>query len=202
MLYHLLYPLHEYFSVFNVFRYITFRTIYACLVAFFICFILGPAFIEALRKMQVRQYIRSNGPKSHLDKAGTPTMGGLLILFSVAVSTLLWADLTNPHIWIALLSTIGYGAIGFVDDYLMQIKKRSKGLNVRNKFLLQWALGLGVGTLVCLTPDFSTQVAAPFFKNISPDLGGDTSCSRPLSLCRPPTPSISPTGWTGWPSGL
>ncbi|VEN75283.1 phospho-N-acetylmuramoyl-pentapeptide transferase [Candidatus Desulfarcum epimagneticum] len=171
MLYHLLYPLHEYFSVFNVFRYITFRTIYACLVAFLICFIMGPAFIEALRKMQVRQYIRSNGPKSHLDKAGTPTMGGLLILFAVALSTLLWADLTNPHIWIALLSAVGYGAIGFADDYLMQIKKRSKGLNVRNKFLLQGVLGLAVGTLVYLTPDFSTRVAAPFFKNVSPDLG-------------------------------
>jgi len=98
-------------------------------------------------------------------------MGGTLIIFSIIVSTLLWADLANPHIWITLFVTAGYGAIGFADDYLMQVKKRSRGLNVKNKFLLQSALALAVGSLVYMTPEFSTRVTVPFFKNISPDLG-------------------------------
>ena len=171
MLYHLLYPLHTSFSAFNVFRYITFRTIYACLMAFLICFILGPIVIEFLRRMQVKQYIRDNGPKSHLEKAGTPTMGGTLIIFSIVSSTLLWADLTNPHIWIIILASIGFGAIGFADDYMMQIKKRSKGLSVAHKFLFQSILALTIGFLVYRTPGFSTTVAIPFFKNLSPDFG-------------------------------
>jgi phospho-N-acetylmuramoyl-pentapeptide-transferase len=107
MLYHLLYPLHEYFSVFNVFRYITFRTIYASLTAFFICFLLGPWVIRKLGSMQVGQYIRDDGPRSHYGKAGTPTMGGLLIVGAVAVSTLLWSDLTNSFVWIVLLRCYG-----------------------------------------------------------------------------------------------
>ena len=171
MLYHLLYPLHTTLSVFNVFRYITFRTIYASLTAFFICFLLGPWVIRKLSGMQVQQYIRDDGPESHLSKAGTPTMGGLLIVFSIVTSVLLWSDLTNYFTWIVLFVIIGYGLIGFIDDYLMQIKKRSKGLNVRNKLLLQFGLALITGFLVYISPDFSTQVTIPFFKRLSPDLG-------------------------------
>jgi phospho-N-acetylmuramoyl-pentapeptide-transferase len=171
MLYHLLYPLHTYFSVFNVFRYITFRTIYASLTAFFICFLLGPWVIQKLSMMQVGQYIRDDGPKSHLDKAGTPTMGGVLIVLAIVVSTLLWSDLTNTFIWIVLFVIISYGVVGFFDDYLMQIKKRSKGLSVRNKLALQFLLALIAGYLVYNSPDFSTQVTIPFFKRLSPDFG-------------------------------
>jgi phospho-N-acetylmuramoyl-pentapeptide-transferase len=171
MLYHLLYPLHTTFSVFNVFRYITFRTIYASLTAFFICFLLGPWMIKKLASMQVGQYIRDDGPKSHLDKAGTPTMGGTLIILSLTAAILLWSDLTNYYVWIVLFVIIGYGTIGFIDDYLMQVKKQSKGLSVVNKLLLQSIVALIAGFLVYITPDFSTQVTIPFFKNIRPDFG-------------------------------
>ena len=171
MLYHLLYPLHTTLSVFNVFRYITFRTIYASLTAFFICFLLGPWIIRKLSGLQVGQYIRDDGPQSHLSKAGTPTMGGLLIVFSIVTSVLLWSDLTNHFTWIVLFVIIGYGLIGFIDDYLMQIKKRSKGLSVRNKLMLQFGLALIAGYLVYASPDFSTQVTIPIFKKLSPDLG-------------------------------
>ena len=171
MLYHLLYPLHTTLSVFNVFRYITFRTIYASLTAFFICFLLGPWMIRKLSGMQVGQYIRDDGPQSHLAKAGTPTMGGLLMVFSIVASTLLWSDLTNYFVWIMLFVVIGYGLVGFADDYLMQVKKRSKGLSVRRKFILQFGLALIIGYLVYISPDFSTQVTIPFFKKLSPDLG-------------------------------
>ncbi len=171
MLYHLLYPLHTTFSVFNVFRYITFRTIYASLTAFFICFLLGPWMIRKLGAMQVGQYIRDDGPKTHLDKAGTPTMGGTLIIISIVASILLWSDLTNYFVWIVLFVTIGYGTIGFIDDYLMQVKKQSKGLTVRKKLALQLIVALTTSVLVYVSPDFSTQVTIPFFKNISPDFG-------------------------------
>jgi phospho-N-acetylmuramoyl-pentapeptide-transferase len=171
MLYHLLYPLHTTLSVFNVFRYITFRTIYASLTAFLICFLLGPWIIRRLGERQVGQYIRDDGPQSHLSKAGTPTMGGLLIVFSSVSSTLLWSDLTDYFVWIMLFVIIGYGLVGFVDDYLMQIKKRSKGLSVRKKLILQFVLALIAGYLVYISPDFSTRVTIPFFKKLSPDLG-------------------------------
>lgn len=171
MLYHLLYPLHTTISAFNVFRYITFRAIYASLTAFLICFVLGPWFIRTLRTMQVGQYIRDDGPEAHLKKAGTPTMGGTLIIFAIVMSTLLWANLTNFYIWILLGITLSYAAIGFIDDYLMQVKKRSKGLSARGKILLQALFALLVGILVCSRPDFNTQVTVPFFKNITPDLG-------------------------------
>jgi phospho-N-acetylmuramoyl-pentapeptide-transferase len=159
------------FSAFNVFRYITFRTIYASLTAFFICFFLGPWVIEKLSRLQVGQYIREDGPQSHLGKAGTPTMGGVLIVGSIALSTLLWSDLSTPFIWIALLVLVGFGLIGFIDDYLMQIKKQSKGLSVRGKLALQAVLAMVAGVLVCATPQFSTEVTVPFFKTLSPDLG-------------------------------
>ncbi len=171
MLYHLLYPLHTTISVFNVFRYITFRTIYASLTAFLICFFLGPWVIRKLSYMQIGQYVRDDGPQTHLKKAGTPTMGGTLIIFSITVSTLLWANLTNYFVWIVLFVTLGFGGIGFIDDYLMQIKKQSKGLTVRKKILLQTILAMVAGIMVYVSPDFSTRITIPFFKNISPDPG-------------------------------
>ncbi|MBW2568797.1 MAG: phospho-N-acetylmuramoyl-pentapeptide-transferase [Deltaproteobacteria bacterium] len=171
MLYHLLYPFHKTISAFNVFQYITFRTIYASLTALLICFFLGPWVIKTLAGKQIGQHIREDGPKTHHKKAGTPTMGGALIIFSIVVSTLLWTDLTNFYIWIVLLVTIGYSIIGFIDDYLMLIKKRSKGLSMLNKILMQSLLAIAAGILVCLHHDFSTHVTIPFLKNISPDIG-------------------------------
>jgi phospho-N-acetylmuramoyl-pentapeptide-transferase len=171
VLYHLLYPLHTSISAFNVFRYITFRAIYASLTAFLICFVLGPWFIRKLREMQIGQYIRDDGPQAHLKKAGTPTMGGTLIIFSIVVSTLLWTNLTNFYVWILLMVTTSYAGIGFIDDYLMQVKKRSKGLSARGKLALQTLVAVMAGVLVTTRPDFNTQVTIPFFKNILPHLG-------------------------------
>src|SRR5512141_2206934 len=117
MLYHLLYALHGQFSLLNVTRYITFRTAVASLTALVLVLVLGPWTIERLRRLQVGQYIREEGPKAHKAKAGTPTMGGVLILTGILVPTLLWADLGNRNIWIATIATIGFGLIGFADDY-------------------------------------------------------------------------------------
>jgi len=171
MIYHLLYSLHVDISFFNLFRYITFRTIYVTITAFLICFLMGPWLIGKLRQLQIGQYIRECGPESHLGKAGTPTMGGVMILLSIVVSTLLWADISNPYVWIVLLAAVGFGLIGLTDDYLMQIKKRSKGLSARGKFGLQTALALTIGWLLYSSPGFSTTVTVPFLKNVSPDLG-------------------------------
>ncbi len=171
MIYHLLYPLHTSISFFNVFRYITFRTIYATLTAFLICFVFGPWIIRKLSEMQVGQYIREDGPKSHLDKAGTPTMGGVMIIFSIIMSTLLWTDIFTPSVWIVTAVTFGYWLIGFIDDYLMQVKKRSKGLSAKGKLILQTAIAFAGGWALYLIPEFSTTVTIPFLKDISPDLG-------------------------------
>jgi phospho-N-acetylmuramoyl-pentapeptide-transferase len=171
MLYHLLYPLHTTFSVFNVFRYITFRTIYAVLTALLISFLLGPWLIRYLKKERVGQYVRDNGPSEHLSKVGTPTMGGLLILFSIMVTTLLWADLTNFYIWIAVLVTVGFGAIGFLDDHLKLVKQESAGLSGRAKILLQSVIALVVAALLYAQPDFDTHITIPFLKDVRPDLG-------------------------------
>ncbi len=171
MIYHLLYPLHTTISGFNVFRYITFRTIYATLTAFLICFLIGPWIIKKLKELQVRQYIRDDGPKTHLQKAGTPTMGGVLIIFAVVVSTLLWTNLTNTYIWIILFVITGFGAIGFADDYLMLQKKRSKGLSAKAKFILQIIVAVFAAFFIYKYSGFATTVTIPFLKNITPDLG-------------------------------
>lgn len=171
MFYHLLYPLHTEFTFLNVFRYITFRTIYATLTAFLICFVFGPWVINKLRRMQVGQYIRECGPETHLDKAGTPTMGGTLIMFGILFSSLFWTDISNRYVWAALFSAAGFTAIGFTDDYLMQVKKRSKGLSPSGKFILQTVLALFIGVIVYTAPDFDTRITIPFMKNVTPDLG-------------------------------
>jgi phospho-N-acetylmuramoyl-pentapeptide-transferase len=171
MLYNLLYPLYPYFSALNVFQYLTFRSIYAALTALVLSYFLGPWVIRRLRIMQVGQYIREEGPASHQKKAGTPTMGGVLIVGAVTVSTLLWADVTNIFVWIVLFIFVGHAAIGFVDDYLMQVKKRSKGLSARAKFCAQVLVaGVGLAALILLA-DFDTRLTIPFFKNLRPDLG-------------------------------
>ncbi len=171
MLFHLLYPLHTQVSFFNLFRYITFRTIYASLTAFLLCIFLGPWVIRKLSEMQVGQYIRNDGPKTHLGKAGTPTMGGVLIIFSIIFSTLMWADLSNLYVWITVLVTGGFAFIGFTDDWLMQVKKRSQGLSARGKLVMQIVIALFAGIMVYLIPEFDSRVTVPFFKSFSPDLG-------------------------------
>ena len=148
MLYSLLYPLHESFSLFNVFRYITFRTALATLTALLISLALGPRLIQRLRDFQIGQQIRPEGPLSHQSKKGTPTMGGLLILVAVILPTLLWADPANPYVWIALISTLLYGVIGFADDYLKLTRKRSLGLTARQKFAAQMIVALGIGLVL------------------------------------------------------
>ena len=171
MLYQLLYSLHTQFSFFNVFRYITLRTIYATLTALVITFFLGPVVIRLLTRHQIGQYIREEGPQSHLNKKGTPTMGGILILFAVTVATLFWADLTNLYIWVVLLVTLGFGLIGFIDDYRMLIKKRNKGLSGRTKMFLQILLALIPAVFLYLHFQYNTRLSIPFFKTLTPDLG-------------------------------
>jgi len=171
MLYHLLYPLHTTISAFNVFRYITFRTIYASITALLICLALGPWVIRKLTEYQICQYVKADGPPTHTTKTGTPTMGGVLILFAVVAATLLWGNLRSYFLWTVLFVTIGYGVIGFIDDYLMQRRKQNTGLRARSKFLMQVAIGLVVGGLLYARADFDTHVGFPFLKQINPDLG-------------------------------
>lgn len=170
MLYHLFYPLATDIKLFNIFRYLTFRTIYAMITALVVCFILGPWIIRKLESLQARQVIRTDGPESHLQKQGTPTMGGVIILAAIVIPTLLWADLTNQYIWITLFITIGYGLIGFVDDYKKVVKKNTKGLSARQKLFWQVLLAGSVAVYLFLMPGFSEQLFFPLFKNFHPDL--------------------------------
>src|SRR5687768_10612223 len=176
MLYDLLPPLEPLFGALNVVRYITFRTAAASLTALAISLLVGPVMIRKLRDFQVGQIIRLEGPESHRAKAGTPTMGGLLILSSALVPTLLWADLSNPYIWIAVLSTLGFGAVGFADDYLKITRRSHHGLSPRYKVGGQLFVALSVGLAVILLaqqdpPLYNTRLIFPFFKNLIPDLG-------------------------------
>ena len=174
MLYWLLYQrLFQHFPPFRIFRYVTFRTAFASLTALFMGMIIGPAIIRQLRDFQIGQYIREEGPKGHQKKAGTPTMGGVLITIAVIVPTLLWADLSNTYIWLAVFSTIAFGAIGFADDYIKVVRKRNLGLTGRTKLVLQFLAAGFVGVaLVTLTAtrQYSTHLMVPFFKQFRPDL--------------------------------
>jgi phospho-N-acetylmuramoyl-pentapeptide-transferase len=163
MLYHLLYPLAADIRLFNVFKYLTFRTIYAMITA--------PWVIRKLESLQARQVIRTDGPESHLKKQGTPTMGGVLILASIIIPTLLWSDLTNRYIWLALFIIVGYGIIGFVDDYKKVVEKNPKGLTPRQKMFWQILLAGAVATVLYVLPGFSEEIYFPFFKKLHPDLG-------------------------------
>ncbi|MGE3178716.1 MAG: phospho-N-acetylmuramoyl-pentapeptide-transferase [Vicinamibacterales bacterium] len=174
MLYHLLYPFHTTFSVLNVTRYITFRTAAASMSALALSLILGPWMIRKLREFQIGQVIRQEGPQTHKPKAGTPTMGGLLILAASLGPTLLWADLTNAYVWIAVLTTAAYGAVGFLDDYLKVVRRSHHGLRPRYKMGWQVAIALLVGvTLLYLAQqgEYNTRLIFPFFKGLIPDLG-------------------------------
>ena len=173
MLYHLLFPFHTQLSILNVTRYITFRTAAASLTALALSLLLGPWMIRKLRDFQVGQVIRHEGPSTHRVKAGTPTMGGLLILVSALVPTLLWVDLTNLYVWIAMLTTVSFGAIGFVDDYLKVTRRSHHGLRPRYKLLAQVVVALAVGLALVMLAErnlYSTRLIFPFFKSLIPDL--------------------------------
>ncbi len=171
MLFHLFYPLATNLKILNIFKYLTFRTIYSMITALIVCFVLGPWIIRKLEAMQARQVIRTDGPESHLEKQGTPTMGGLIILSAIVVPTLLWADLTNPYIWVTIFIIVGYGLIGFMDDYLKVVKKNTKGLSARQKMFWQILLAGCAALFLYLRPGFNEMLYVPFFKNFHPDLG-------------------------------
>ncbi|HXV62955.1 MAG TPA: phospho-N-acetylmuramoyl-pentapeptide-transferase [Vicinamibacteria bacterium] len=173
MIYHLLYPLHEDYSFFNVFRYVTFRTASATLTALAISFVMGPWLIRRLRRFQIGQHVRQEGPETHRSKAGTPTMGGLLILAAMIAPTLLWANLTNVFVWMALGTTVAFGLIGFFDDYLKIVRRHSTGLSPRAKLVLQTGSALVVALLLHDMSghgDYSTELLFPFFKQLRPNL--------------------------------
>jgi len=171
MLYHLLYPLHSEFAALYVFRFITFRAIYAAITALVLSFILGPWLINKLQTMQIGQVIRKVGPESHFKKEGTPTMGGTLILFAIVLPTLLWADLTNIYVWITLLVIIGFGAVGFVDDMRKVRQQNCDGLSARSKMAWQILIALAAGLTLYAYEPFTTTLAFPFLKSFAPDLG-------------------------------
>jgi phospho-N-acetylmuramoyl-pentapeptide-transferase len=174
MLYYLLYhTLQHYFSPLNVFRYITVRTVYASLTAMFLALAFGPSLIRRLRELQIGQFIREEGPQEHKKKAGTPTMGGVLIVLSTAIPTLLWADLTNPFILLSLFALVGFAVIGFIDDYAKVTQQRNLGLTAKKKIYFQAfvSLAVGVSLLVQTTHSaYSTQLMIPFLKRFRPDL--------------------------------
>src|SRR5215469_5979806 len=174
MLYYLLYhTLQRYFSPLNVFHYITVRTVYASLTAMFLALVFGPWLIQRLRELQIGQYIREEGPQEHKKKAGTPTMGGVLIVLSTAVPVLLWADLTNAFVLITLFALVAFAGIGFIDDYAKVSKQRNLGLTAKKKIYFQVFISLivGVALLVLATRSvYSTQFVFPFVKRFHPDL--------------------------------
>jgi phospho-N-acetylmuramoyl-pentapeptide-transferase len=168
MLYHLFYP------SFNLIQYITFRTAAAGLTAFVISLVVGPWLIRTLRGFQIGQVVRDDGPATHHAKAGTPTMGGLLILTAAIVPTLVWGDLTNAFIWVAMLSTLAFGVVGFLDDYLKVVRKTHRGLRPRYKLIGQGVVAVSVGVALLWLSEhdlYSTELIFPFFKQLTPDLG-------------------------------
>lgn len=171
MLYQWLYSLSDHFSFLNVFRYITFRTFVSFFTAFFLCWWLGPHFIRRLVRKQTKQSIREDGPQSHKKKEGTPTMGGGLILMSMLLPTLLWSDLSNGLVWAVLVLTLGFGAVGYVDDSLKVNKKNSKGLSGRRRLALEFFISIGVLSFLIYKGALDTQLHIPFFKSVSFDLG-------------------------------
>ncbi len=174
MLYWLLYEkLFPYFRPFRIFRYLTFRTAFASLTAMLIAMLIGPYVIEKLREFQIGQYVREDGPQAHQKKAGTPTMGGVLIIIAILVPTLLWSDLANPFVWLAMCSTVAFGAIGFSDDYRKVTHRRSLGLTFWQKMGLQTLTSVAVAVVLILMHSqgiFSTRLMVPFFKRVHPDL--------------------------------
>ncbi len=174
MLYWLLYQkLFPYFRLFRIFHYVTFRCVFASLTALLIGLLIGPFVIERLREFQIGQYIREDGPQSHQKKGGTPTMGGVLICISIVVPTLLWSDLANPLVWLVVLSTLAFAAIGFADDYIKVVKKRNLGLTSRQKLALQFVASAAVAVALLwlgARGDYSTRLVVPFAKGFRPNL--------------------------------
>jgi phospho-N-acetylmuramoyl-pentapeptide-transferase len=174
LLYWLLYQkLFPYFRLFRIFRYLTFRTVFASLTALLIGLLIGPFVIERLREFQIGQYIREEGPQSHQKKGGTPTMGGVLICISIVIPTLLWSDLSNPLVWIVLLSTLAFAAIGFADDYIKVLHKHNQGLTGRQKLALQFTTSALVAVALVVQQGrgwYSTRLVVPFAKRFRPDL--------------------------------
>lgn len=174
--------LERYFHALNVFRYITVRTAMASVTALLLALVFGPWLIRQLRQLQVGQFIREEGPQSHQSKAGTPTMGGLLIVSSTVIPTLLWADLENAYVWLALGTMVGFGAIGFLDDYWKMAKRQNLGLTGTRKFFLQTIVSVSVGILLLtltVNGTYSTQLSVPFIKRFHPDLVVHSLISRP-----------------------
>jgi phospho-N-acetylmuramoyl-pentapeptide-transferase len=171
MLYTLIYTFHEHISWLNVFRYITFRTILATLFSMVVVLIIGNRVIHSLRRLQVGQHIREDGPPNHKGKAGTPTMGGCLILPTIFFTTLLWAELWNLYVWLVLFVLFSFGAIGFADDYLKKVRRSSRGLRGKAKFSLQVISAFIVAAILYFHPGFDAHLNVPFFKTISPNLG-------------------------------
>ena len=174
MLYWLLYEkLFPFFHPFRIFRYLTFRTAFASLTALLIALFIGPYVIQKLREFQIGQFVRDDGPESHLKKTGTPTMGGVLICIAILVPTILWSDPANPFVWVVVFSTIAFGAIGFADDYIKVIQRRSLGLTAREKLLWQALAGFMVAAALVVLDEFkvfSTRLTVPFIKAWRPDL--------------------------------
>jgi phospho-N-acetylmuramoyl-pentapeptide-transferase len=171
MLYKLIYFFHADISWLNVFRYITFRTILTTLTSLVIFFILGVWAINRLRAMQVGQYVRDDGPPNHINKVGTPTMGGCFILPVIIASTVFWAEPNNVYVWLVMFVIVCFGLIGFADDYLKNVRKSSRGLSIRSKFALQVLVALVVAIALHLYPGFDSRLNVPFFKAITPELG-------------------------------
>jgi phospho-N-acetylmuramoyl-pentapeptide-transferase len=174
LLYWLLYQkLYPFFRPFRIFRYLTFRTAFAFLTALLIALLIGPYVIQKLREFQIGQYIREDGPQSHQKKSGTPTMGGVLIVIAILLPTVLWSDPSNPFVWIAVFSTLAFGAIGFADDYIKVVQRRSLGLTARAKLFWQALAAAIVATALVVVSQFkvfSTQLTVPFVKSWRPDL--------------------------------
>lgn len=173
MFYEILYGLTDYISAFNVFRYITFRTVLAILTSFFFAFIIAPPCIRWLKKLSFTQHIRDDGPETHLKKEGTPTMGGIIIIASILVAVLMWGNLRNHYMWIMIFSLLGFGLIGFIDDYLKITRKNSKGLPGKYKLLAQFLVASSVTFFLYLNPNdpYTTVLSIPFFKQWLIDLG-------------------------------
>ena len=173
MLYHLSQYLETLHSGFNVFQYLTLRAIFGVLTALLICFLVGPEMIRRLSRYQIGQTVRDDGPESHLAKAGTPTMGGALILVSIAVSTLLWSDLGNRYVWTVLVVTLLFGVIGWVDDYRKLVLRDARGLPAKQKYFWQSLVGFGAALVLMWTAQgpHETQLIVPFFKDVAINLG-------------------------------
>jgi len=171
VIYEFLYPLHTMFSFFNVFRYLTFRTIFASITALLICLLMGRWLIHKLQDLQIDQQIREDGPQTHQVKKGTPTMGGILIIFAVVIATILWSNLSVYYVWLALLVTVGYGLIGFIDDYSKLAGKSARGLSGKKRLAAEIAIALFVGVILYFKPGFNTQITIPFFKTVLPNIG-------------------------------